>query len=152
MRPRHKAREVALRILLQLEAAPGEWADSLEYQANEEGLSRSATEFAAELVEGVSGHRAAIDESLEAAAQRWRLDQMGSPERAVLRLAAEELVFRRQEPVAVVIDEAVRLAKEMSGPEAGAFVNGVLGRVAVVVGAEVSARAGRNSGANPPGR
>ena len=150
MRPRHRAREVAIRVLLQMESAPGEWADTLEYHAEEEGLSRSAADFAAQLIEGVSAHQAQIDDSLEAAAQRWRLDQMGAPERAVLRLATEELAFRRRDPVGVIIDEAVRLAKEMSGPEAGAFVNGILGRVA----REAAGRGGEGgaSGADPSDR
>lgn len=152
MRPRHKAREVAVRILLQLESAPGAWADTLEYHAEEEGLTRTAAGFAAHLIEGVNEHLVEIDASLEVAASRWRLDQMGAPERAVLRLATEELAFRRQEPVAVVIDEAVRLAKEMSGPEAGAFVNGILGRVAIDVAAAERARPGEASGANSSGR
>lgn len=55
---------------------------------------------------------------------------MGGLERAVLRLATEELGWRRSDPVAVVIDEAVILAKQMGGEDAGRFVNGLLGKVA----------------------
>jgi N utilization substance protein B len=128
--PRHQARQVAISVLFEVEARPSEWEAALAYATEAQELAAPAVAFATELVSGVLAHLEEIDSLLQAASTRWRLEQMGALERAVLRLAAEELAWRRQDPVAVVIDEAVELAKEMAGPEAGAFVNGVLGRVA----------------------
>lgn len=128
--PRHRAREVALRVLFQLESQPGDWRSPLAYHLAEAELSPASGKFAGELVEGVLSHREQIDATLAACSSHWKLDQMGGLERAVLRLATEELGWRHTDPVAVVIDEAVILAKQMGGENAGRFVNGLLGKVA----------------------
>jgi N utilization substance protein B len=130
---RHQAREVAVKVLFQLELQDGDWRTPMAYHLDELDLPKASRLFAEELVEGAVAHRSEIDTTLEAASSHWRIDQMGAPERAVLRLAVEELGWRRQDPVAVVINEAVELAKELGGADAGRFVNGVLGRVAQAV-------------------
>ncbi len=152
MRPRHQARQLALGVLFEVETRPLEWEAALEYAAAAQELPASSTAFAAELVRGVVEHEAAIDTMLEAASTNWRLGQMGSVERAVLRLGTEELAWRRSDPVAVVIDEAVQLAKEMAGPEAGAFVNGVLGRVVREVAVVRGGTGDAGSEPSPAGR
>lgn len=129
-RPRHLARSAAVRVVFQMDARPQDWRQELGYELEEEHLSAPAAEFAEELVAGVAAHLPEIDARLTAASTRWSLAQIGQIERAVLRLAAEELLFRRSDPVAVAIDEAVRIAKELGGPESARFVNGVLGRLA----------------------
>jgi len=86
-------------------------------------------EYAVELVEGVAGHRDRIDEVLADHAEGWTVDRMPPVDRAVLRLALYELLWRPDVPDAVVIDEAVELAKSLSTDDSPRFVNGVLGRV-----------------------
>jgi N utilization substance protein B len=86
-------------------------------------------EYAVELVEGVTGNRALIDEVLGEHSEGWTVDRMPPVDRAVLRLALYELIVRDDVPDAVVIDEAVELAKALSTDESPRFVNGVLGRV-----------------------
>ena len=86
-------------------------------------------EFTVELVEGVGGHRARIDEILASYAEGWTIDRMPGVDRAVLRLGVYELLWRDDVPDAVVIDEAVELAKSLSTDESPRFVNGVLARV-----------------------
>ncbi|MHB8333154.1 MAG: transcription antitermination factor NusB, partial [Candidatus Dormibacteria bacterium] len=100
MGPRHQAREVALKVLFQLELQPGDWRSPLTYQLAEVALSKAASRFAEELVAGAVGHREQIDATLAACSSHWTLDQMGALERAVLRLATEELGWRRRDPVA----------------------------------------------------
>lgn len=82
------------------------------------------------LVEGVLRHRTEIDERIETASERWRIARMPAVDRAILRMATYELCFEPATPVGVVIAEAVRLAKAFSTERSGAFVNGVLGRIA----------------------
>ena len=95
-------------------------------------------DYTREAVEGVQRDRAAIDAAVDAAAAGWTADRLGAVERAILRLATWEL--RGGElPAAVVIDEAVELAKRYAGPEAAPFVNGVLGAIAAWRGGAVSA-------------
>jgi N utilization substance protein B len=88
--------------------------------------------YAAELVEGVAAHRVRIDEIVASYAEGWTLDRMPAVDRAVLRLGVYELLWRDEVPDAVAIDEAVELAKSLSTDESPRFVNGVLGRIALV--------------------
>jgi N utilization substance protein B len=86
-------------------------------------------DYSVELVEGVTGNIALLDQVLGEHAEGWTVDRMPPVDRAVLRLALYELLVRDDVPDAVVIDEAVELAKALSTDESPRFVNGVLGRV-----------------------
>lgn len=86
-------------------------------------------EYTSDLVEGVARHRARIDELLAQYAEGWTLARMPGVDRAILRLAAFELLYRPDVPPAVSMDEAVELAKTLSTDESPRFVNGVLARV-----------------------
>ena len=85
-------------------------------------------DYTIELVEGVSEHRAAIDQLLNDYSEGWTLDRMPGVDRAVLRIGLYELLWA-DVPDAVVIDEAVELAKLLSTDESPKFINGILGRV-----------------------
>jgi len=92
--------------------------------------------FAGALVGAAERHRSEVDERIGRASVGWPIDRMAVVDRLVLRLAVAELLDPEGPPVAVVIDEAVELAKTYSTDESGGFVNGVLSSVA----AEVRAR------------
>ena len=85
---------------------------------------------AAEMIEGVAAHGAAIDGLLEEAAVDWSVARMAPVDRAILRLAVYELAHRPQTPTAVVLNEAVELADLYSTASSGRFVNGVLATIA----------------------
>ena len=78
---------------------------------------------------GVWAERDALDIALGATATGWRVERMPPVDRNILRLALWELRHRPATPVAVVIAEAVRLAKTYSTARSGGFVNGVLARL-----------------------
>jgi transcription antitermination protein NusB len=86
-------------------------------------------DYAVELVEGVTANVALLDQVLADHAEGWTVDRMPPVDRAVLRLALYELLVRDDVPDAVVIDEAVELAKALSTDDSPKYVNGVLGRV-----------------------
>jgi len=86
--------------------------------------------YADEAVRGVRADLGATDARLEAASTNWRLERMTRVDRNVLRLGAWELAHRRDVPRAVILDEAVEIAKRYGSEDSGAFVNGVLDRVA----------------------
>ncbi|SDX61396.1 NusB antitermination factor [Modestobacter sp. DSM 44400] len=86
-------------------------------------------EHAVRLVEGVVEHAARIDELIEKHASGWSLDRLPDVDRAVLRMAVFELLWVDDVPDAVVIDEAVELAKSLSTDDSPAYVNGVLGGI-----------------------
>jgi transcription antitermination protein NusB len=87
-------------------------------------------DYTIELVEGVAEHRDRIDAILTDYADGWTVARMPDVDRAVLRVAVYEVLWRDEVPDAVAIDEAVELAKTLSTDDSPKFVNGVLGRIA----------------------
>ena len=86
--------------------------------------------YAVELVTGVDRRRGELDARIRAAAEHWTLERMPLVDRNLLRLGAFELLERSEVPTAVVLDEAIELAKLLSTEDSGRFVNGVLGKMA----------------------
>ncbi len=127
---RHRGRELALRLLFELEGTEKDFEWALTYQAQELGAAPDVIAFARLIVAGCVQHSGTLDTALEDASANWSLTELGKVERAVLRLGAYELLYERETPVAVVIDESIELAKAYAGETAGQFVNGVLGHIA----------------------
>jgi N utilization substance protein B len=93
----------------------------------------ASADLATELLNGIELSRADIDAEIVSHAKGWAIDRMPALDRAILRLAIYELRSRADVPTAVVIDEAVELAKRFSTDDSGRFVNGVLAAVAKAV-------------------
>jgi N utilization substance protein B len=93
-------------------------------------LSVAPDPFTVALVEGAAAHDERIDALMAAAAKGWDIERMPVLDRNILRLATYELIAEPEVPVAVVIDEAVELAKQYSTEFSGGFVNGVLSTIA----------------------
>ena len=127
MGARTKARKRALDVLFE---ADQRGADVLETLADRVAVGEPPVpDYAIALVEGVVAQRERIDELLTTYSQGWSLDRMPAVDRAVLRLGTYELIWRDDVPDAVVISEAVGLARQLSTDESPAFVNGVLGGI-----------------------
>jgi transcription antitermination protein NusB len=92
--------------------------------------------YADEAVRGVRASLSDLDARIVRASKNWRLERMTRVDRNLLRLGAWELVHKSDVPRAVVLDEAVELAKRFGTEESGAFVNGVLDRIADDCGRE----------------
>ncbi len=128
---RTRARERALQALYQIDVASTDLEEALaRFWRSFEPVEREVREMAEALVRGTAAHRRQIDETIEAVSLNWRLDRMAKVDRNVLRLAVHELLHRPDVPVKVVIDEAIELAKKFGSESSGAFVNGVLDRIA----------------------
>jgi len=100
------------------------------YQRDVTGQPQSGedlTPFARELTEGVEEHRAELDRLISEHAVGWEIDRIAPLERAILRTALYEILFRPDIPDEVAIDEAVETAKVYCGNDAPAFLNGILG-------------------------
>ena len=118
------ARERALGLLYEAETKDLSVRDLLA------SLPLAPEAFAVHLVTGADDHRADVDQELVRVSQRWDLDRMPALDRAILRIGTYELGWCPEVPVAVVINEAVELAKRFSTDDSGRFVNGVLSRLA----------------------
>jgi putative hydrolase of the HAD superfamily len=121
---RRAARERALGLLYEAEAK------AIDGSAVLAELPVPPDELTTVLVEAVDEHRARIDDLLERFAEGWTVARMAALDRAVLRLATGELLARPEVPTAVVLNEAVELARRFSTDGSGRFVNGLLARVA----------------------
>lgn len=121
---RRAARERALGLLYEAEVRSVDAREVLTSQAG------AVDDYAVSLVTGVAGAQPRLDALIGRFARGWDVDRMPSTDRALLRLAAWELLESSEVPVAVAISEAVDLAKRYSTEESGRFVNGVLSAIA----------------------
>ncbi len=124
-----------------------ERALSLEYERETRGIGIEELlgalpvrpdAYAEQLARGVEQHRDEIDALLAHHATHWTVDRMPAIDRAVLRIATYELLCEPHVASAVVINEAVDLAKQYSTKDSGRFVNGLLAKIAETVRAPVS--------------
>src|SRR5215207_4885889 len=121
---RSDARERALILLYEAESkavAPSDVVDAQVLQPDELTLT---------IVDGVQRHGREIDDLIAAHAKGWTLQRMPTIDRNVLRIGTFELLGRADVPIAVVINEAVELAKRFSTDDSGRFVNGMLSSIA----------------------
>ncbi|MGW4231558.1 transcription antitermination factor NusB [Streptomyces sp. NPDC004980] len=131
MAARNKARKRAFQILFEADQR-GESVQTV--LADWVRLSRTddrqppVGEFTMELVEGYAQYADRIDDLIVTYAVDWEIDRMPVVDRSILRLGAYELIWMDSTPDAVVIDEAVQLAKEFSTDDSPSFVNGLLAR------------------------
>jgi len=133
---RTKARERALQALYQIDVAAAEIDEALaRFWRSFEPAERDVQELAEQLVRGVHRERRNLDERIEAASTNWRVDRMARVDRNALRLAVFELVHG-DAPVKVIINEAIELGKKYGSESSGAFVNGVLDKIAGALPAE----------------
>lgn len=134
MGARSSGREAALQMLFALEASGDDPARVIAlYWRNFEGHPE-ARDYAEACVRGVAHDLDRVDAKLKQASLHWRLERMTRVDRNVLRLGAWELLARPDVPRAVILDESVELAKRFGTEDSPAFVNGVLDRVAELVG------------------
>jgi len=117
---RREARRAAVFILFQWDVT-GQPLGSL--------FEGEPDEYTLRLAETVAGRAEELDARITAASDDWTADRLGAVERNVLRVALAEL-DADEVPLAVVLDEAVTLAKRYASDDAGRLVNGILGRIA----------------------
>ncbi|MER8067897.1 transcription antitermination factor NusB [Streptomyces sp. NPDC094034] len=131
MAARNKARKRAFQILFEADQRGASvrtvLADWIRH-ARTDDRQPPVGEYTMELVEGYAEHADRIDELISTYSVGWTLDRMPVVDRNIVRLGAYELVWVDETPDAVVIDEAVQLAKEFSTDDSPSFVNGLLGR------------------------
>ncbi len=136
MGARHSGRESALQMLFQMElsGASAETTVDLYWRSFVSDADPEGRPYADGAVQGVAATREELDRYITAASAHWRLERMSRVDRNVLRLGAWELAHRADVPRAVILDEAVELAKAFGTEESSAFVNGVLNRIADTLG------------------
>ncbi len=134
MPARHRSRQRALQVLFLWDQRKQNIGDAISsfYEtlgSEEENPQRTPPdEFMESLVRGAAAGSSAIDQRITAKSANWRIERMSAVDRNILRLAVYEM-NELKTPPAVVIDEALELARQFSGEESVAFINGVLDAV-----------------------
>jgi len=124
---RRQARRAAVLLLYQEDLTGHPMAQIID--RHEQDAGRPLPVYAQDLIDDVHGRGAALDGEIDELAEGWSVERIAPVERAVLRVGLAEL-DREDPPAAVAIAEAVALARRYASPEAGAFVNGILGAAA----------------------
>ena len=128
-RKRHLSRIAVMQVLFERERHPQ--SDQLaSLQSNGQELGNLDEDFACTLLAGIIKKEKQINKAIEEQAPDWSLDRMDPIARCVLQVATWELLFGNDAPVAVIINEAIDIAKEYGTDESGKFVNGVLNAIA----------------------
>ena len=128
---RRKARESALQVLYQVEMSGNEPHRVLQlFWKNQPEGDAEVRQFTAEIVDGVTRNRPELDELIEKHSTHWRLARMAVVDRNLLRLGVFELLYEREIPVSVTINEAIEIAKKFGTEESGSFINGILDTIA----------------------
>jgi N utilization substance protein B len=129
---RHKAREVALQVLYEIDSVGHNPEESMARILSRIEVSEEIASFGRDLVKGVIENREQLDQNIRDFAPAWPLDQISLVDRNVLRLAIFEILHDNKIPVKVAINEAVELAKTFGSNNSSRFVNGVLGSVSAL--------------------
>ena len=134
MRKRTLAREYALQILYQIDMTkdiPDKALDNFWLNHKDEEISSDLKDFTASLVKGSVDNMEAIDKKIAQYAENWQLKRMAVVDRNIMRIGCFELIYCKDIPPKVSINEAVELAKKFSGAEAGKFVNAIMDKVKI---------------------
>ena len=127
MRTRTKARQRAVESLFEAEQRGVLSTEIFERNPD-------VNDYAIELAGLVELHMDRIDEVISTYSQDWPLERMPAVDRAIVRVAIAELLWRPEVDSGVAVSEAVEIAATLSTPESGKFINGVLGQIATIRG------------------
>jgi len=128
---RTRGREIALKALYATDLKRANEPEDFDAFVVHQGERGASVPYARELYAGAMAARDQIDRLLRGLAANWTLERMAAVDRNVLRLGCYELLIGQGAPPAVVINEAVDLAKKFGAKDSGAFVNGILDRVRI---------------------
>jgi len=127
MKPRTRARALALQVLYETDLSTHLPGDVLKTRLEETTLPQDLADFARGIIFGVLPVRDNLDRVIAKYAPEWPMDQIAAIDRNILRMACWEFAVSRETPVKVAINEAVELAKLFGSDSTARFVNGVLG-------------------------
>jgi len=130
MGTRRLARELALKVLFQIEFSPEKLKDLWprfweEYEADAE-----VHLFTQTLVEGTMRNLKEIDSVIERCSTNWKVSRMASVDRNILREATYEILYHEEIPASVTMNEAVEIAKKYGTEDSPSFINGILDKIA----------------------
>jgi transcription antitermination protein NusB len=130
MKPRTRARSLALQVLYEIDIVNHPPAEIFKLRLEESPLDDDLAEFARQIIFGILPVANTLDQLIAKYAPEWPFEQVAAIDRNILRIALWEFAVFHETPIKVAINEAVELAKEFGSDSAPRFVNGVLGALA----------------------
>ncbi len=130
MKPRTKARSVALQALYEIDLTEHSIGLVLDSRFRDIELGSNLQDFVIEIVRGITPIRSILDEQIALHAPEWPIEQISVIDRNLLRIALWEFAVKGETPLKVAINEAIELAKRFGSDSTPRFVNGVLGSLA----------------------
>jgi transcription antitermination protein NusB len=127
MGKRRAARELALKVLFQIDVGKLPPEEVLETSFEQVPVDPEEQAYVTEVVRGTLAHLPEIDGIISSLAAGWKLDRIANVDKNVLRLALYEIDHRADIPPSVSVNEAIEIAKKYSTEDSGKFVNGILG-------------------------
>jgi N utilization substance protein B len=127
MSKRRSGRELAFRLLFQLDLGGGRLDEVFVTAREQSEATPDVWEFAAGLARGAWENRAEADKVIVQYASGWTLERIATADRSLLRLAIYEIRSREDIPPSVSVNEVIELAKTYSTAESARFINGILG-------------------------
>lgn len=121
------AREETMKLLFQMEMN-NDYSDNLvELYINENNLDHDEQEYMRHAVRTITTNLNNIDKSIKKYIKGWKIHRLAKVDLSVLRIAVYEIVYRKDIPIEVSINEAIEICKKYSTDESSKFINGVLG-------------------------
>ena len=129
MGKRRRARELAIQVLFHMEYNPGDPGESFERVCESFGPPKEIRPYSREVVVGVWENRTDLDRLISGSSKNWRVERMSRVDINILRIAIYEVLYMKDVPPKVSMDEAVELGKRYGTEESGAFINGILDHI-----------------------
>lgn len=122
---RRKSRELALQALYQADMCGLTVAD-ITLLSDHFRVAQKAIPYATIILDGIRANQREIDAIITSHTKNWRVDRMSIIDRNLIRIGIFELVFQKEVPASVVINESIEIAKRFSTDESSSFINGIL--------------------------
>jgi transcription antitermination protein NusB len=126
---RRKARELAFKVIFQVDQVNAEPRIAFEYLLEENNLAHSECEFSWAVIECCLQHMEEIDRLIARYSTDWTIERMSSVDRNLMRIACAEILFLEGSKPAVVIDEAIEISKRYGEHNSAAFINAILDKI-----------------------
>lgn len=130
MKPRTKARSIALQVLFEVDLVNHPLGDALKFRLEDSSVDERLSDFVQSIVQGVWSMNDQLDQFIAEHAPEWPLEQVATIDRNILRIALWEFAVNGETPIKVAINEAIELAKAFGSDSSPRFINGVLGSLA----------------------
>ncbi len=126
MGKRRKARESTLQILFQLEFDDSQLDKAISKFLENKKADKEEKELCTRLICGIAANQGEIDKIIQSASENWRIARMAIVDKNILRMAAYELLYDKDLAPAIIINEAIEIAKKYSSEQSATFINGIL--------------------------